>query len=73
MEHRRKLPLLQSLSCQDDLPQCRSTDAFAQRWFTCINKDIRKNFFQRRAFCLIDKRSVRARYHKIDFAMAEIA
>ena len=73
MKHRRKLRRTQGLGRQDDLPQSRGTNALAQGGLGSVNKRIWNDRPKRSAFCLIDKRAVRARDDKIDFALIEIA
>src|SRR6476660_8228400 len=72
VKHRRNLLRTECLDRQNDLPQSRRTNAFAQSGFACIDQRIWKDFLKRFGFCLIDKRPVRARNYKIDFYLAKI-
>src|SRR5437588_2269706 len=73
VKDRRKLCRTQGLGRQDDLPQSRGTNAFAQGGFGRVNKCIWIARLKRSAFCFIDKRAVRARDYKIDFALTKVA
>src|SRR5438067_2738287 len=73
VKDRRKLCRTQGLGRQDDLPQSRGTNAFSQGGFGRVNKCIWIARLKRSAFCFIDKRAVRARDYKIDFALTKVA
>src|SRR5437870_3164929 len=72
VKHRRNLSRTQHLGCEDDLPHSRSPNALTQGWFRGVDKRIWNHRLKRSAFCLINKRAVRAGDNKIDFRLTEI-
>src|SRR5262249_13931924 len=63
---------MQSLGCENDLPQSCRANALPQRGFSRVGQRIWNDLLKRLGFCLIDKRPIRARNNKIDFYLAEV-